>query len=338
MPLFVQFGFDDNGISGGDGSGTVGGVRFVRELFAGRRNADGSPALFSLYATTAYIEAPDRDRPEHVKREWRAVAAAGHEIGIHTHSHPHGRGFDAAAWEREIETCAAWLTKPFVAERADQPDVGIGLDRAAISGFRAPFLEYDRPLFAALRSSGLLYDCSVEEGFEPRFDGTNLLWPYRLAPVSGGGRSAAELWELPVYALFVPPDEACERYGVPRGLRERLHRVHDYFDPADGKITGFDWNLWVEFGMTPAEVVATFEYTLDQRLRGNRAPLTLGAHSDLYADQYAGAAGSTGEQRRAALAVMLDYALGRPEVRVVTARAVIDWLRSAAQPPAGVVR
>src|SRR5688500_14464463 len=41
-PQFVQFGFDDNAISGREGSGTSGGVRFVRELFDGRRNPVGN--------------------------------------------------------------------------------------------------------------------------------------------------------------------------------------------------------------------------------------------------------------------------------------------------------
>jgi peptidoglycan/xylan/chitin deacetylase (PgdA/CDA1 family) len=335
VPLFVSFGFDDNGISGRDGSGTTGGVRFVRELFAGRRNADGSPALFSFYATTAYIAAAEGDRPQHVKHEWRLVADAGHEIALHTHSHPHGRGLDAAAWRAEIEACASWLGKPFAAERLDDPAVGIGVPRAALVGFRAPFLEYDRPLFTALRGAGVLYDCSVEEGFAPEVDGGGLPWPYRIAPTGApAAGSAGELWELPVYALFVPPDEECERYGAPAGLRDRLHRVHPYFDPAAGKITGFDWNLWVEFGMSRDEVVATFAYTLDQRLAGNRAPLTFGAHSDLYSEQYPAVAGSTAAERRAALADLLDLALARPEVRVTTAREVVDWVRARSSIPA----
>ena len=152
-----------------------------------------------------------------------------------------------------------------------------------------------------------------------------------MAPGYGGALAAErELWEIPVYALFVPPDEECERYGVPPGLRARLHGVRDYFDPADGKITGFDWNLWVEFGMSAPEVVATFQYTLDQRLAGNRAPLTFGTHSDIYSEQYQTLPASTAEERRQALAAILEHALGRPEVRVVTARQLLDWLRAPA--------
>jgi hypothetical protein len=31
------------------------------------------------------------------------------------------------------------------------------------------------------RANGILYDCSIEEGFEAMFDGTNVLSPYRVA-------------------------------------------------------------------------------------------------------------------------------------------------------------
>lgn len=340
VPLFVQFGFDDNGISGRAGSGTSGGLQFVTELFAGRHNSagkgnprtyDGSPAHFSLYAATHFIEAAQTDVPEHVKRAWRAILDAGHEIGLHTHRHLHGSAFTSAEWSAEVDACVRWLEKPFDDARAADPATGIGLPRAAIRGFRTPFLEHGRPLFPALRANGIAYDCSVEEGFESRFDGRNLLWPYRIAAGYGGRpEGAQELWEIPVYALIVPPDEECDRYSVPKGLRERLGRRQSYFDPASGKITGFDWNLWVDLGMTAAEVVATFKYTLDQRLEGNRAPLTLGVHSDIYSEQYPTPLPTTAEERRQALREILDYALSRPEARVVSAKELLDWLRKPA--------
>jgi peptidoglycan/xylan/chitin deacetylase (PgdA/CDA1 family) len=338
VPQFVQFGFDDNGISGAEGSLTTGGVRWVRELFESRRNPagrgnattyDGTPARFSFYVATRYIEAPDTDRPELLKREWRAVADAGHEVGLHTHSHPHGEGFNTAQWVHEIELCKAWLAKPF-AESASAAN-GIGVAAASISGFRTPYLEHGLPLFPALRQAGLDYDCSVEEGFEERFDGRNFVWPYRVADGYGAAQesdlAARELWELPVYALIVPPDSECERYGVPSGLRERLKTRIDYFDPADGKITGFDWNLWVAFGMSREEFVATFKYSLDLRLQGNRAPFTFGTHSDIYSEQYENLPGSSAAERRQALAEVLDYALAQPDVRVVAARDIVAWLR-----------
>ena len=341
VPQFVQFGFDDNGISGRAGSGTSGGLTFVTELFAGKRNPqgrgnprtyDGTPALFSLYVATRYIEAAETDTPEHVKRAWRAIADDGHEIGVHTHRHAHGAAFDSGEWAAEISACKSWLAKPFDAARAADPGIGIGVVPAGVSGFRAPFLEYGPALFPALRAMGIQYDCSVEEGFADGVDAGNMVWPYRVASGYGGGgqKADAELWELPVYALVVPPDEECERYGVRPGLRARLQKMQAYFKPADGKITGFDWNLWVAFGMTGPEVVATYKYSLDRRLAGNRAPLTFGTHSDIYSEQYPGITRSTAEERRRALAEILAWSLGHAEVRVVTARQLLDWLRNPA--------
>lgn len=337
VPQFVQLGFDDNGISGHPGSGTVGGVRFVVDLFAGRRNPagrgnprtyDGSPARFSFYVATRYIEAAETDTPQHLKLEWRRVVDAGHEMALHTHSHSHGAKFTTEQWGDEIAACIRWLGKPFAADRTADPEVGMGVPSAELLGFRAPFLEFDRPLFPALRAKALAYDCSIEEGFAKHFDGTNYFWPYRIAAGYGGAGADGELWEIPVYALVVPPDEECERYGIPPGLRARLAKRHDYFDPADGKITGFDWNVWVDFGMSAEEVVATFKYSLDRRLAGNRAPMTFGTHSDIYSDQYQGATGSTAAERRRALSEILDYALAHDQVRVVTARQLLDWLRA----------
>jgi peptidoglycan/xylan/chitin deacetylase (PgdA/CDA1 family) len=320
-PQFVQFGFDDNAIADG--------VRFVRELFDGRRNPggsanprtfDGTPARFSMYVVTRYIAAQDIDTPEAVRAEWDAVAEAGHEVGLHTHNHPHGSKFATSQWLEEIETCRRWLT-------GAEPQ-GLALAANDIVGFRTPYLEHGPPLFPALRSAGVVYDCSIEEGFAEGFHAGNQYWPYRIAPGWGGPDAASrELWEIPSYALEVPPDSECARYGVAPGLRDRLHAVRSYFDPARGIITGFDWNLWVEFGMRRDEVVAVFKYTLDRRLAGNRAPLTFGAHSDLYSDQYSETLPSSAAERRAALEAILDHALSVPEVRVVTARDLLAWVR-----------
>jgi hypothetical protein len=328
------------------GAPTTGGVRWVVDLFAGRRNPagkgnprtfDGTPASTSFYSATRFLESPDVDLPEHMKRALRAAADAGHEIGLHTHQHAHGSEFTSAQWGAEIAACSDWLSKPFASDRAADAGTGVGVPRSELVGFRTPYLEWGPPLFPALRAAGLAYDCSVEVGYGEGEDGRNLPWPYRVAAGYGKGAADApsdadgrELWELPVYALIVPPDEECERYGIRPGLRERLGRVQRYFDPASGKITGFDWNLWVAFQMSAPEVVATLRYSLDQHLAGNRAPLTFGTHSDIYSEQYQGITGSTAEERRQALVQILDDALARPEVRVVTARQLLEWMRSPA--------
>jgi hypothetical protein len=90
-----------------------------------------------------------------------------------------------------------------------------------------------------------------------------------------------------------------------------------------------DWNLWVEFAMTPAEFLATLKYTLDLRLIGNRCPLTVGLHSELYSDrQDTKGLNATVDERRAALREFFDSILQVPQVRVVDHIELLHWLQN----------
>jgi hypothetical protein len=276
--------------------------------------------------TTGSLDGQAADSPTLVKRAWRAALEDGHEIGCHTHRHAHGAAFTRVEWAAEIEECARWLAKPFApGESVRTPDAGagIGLEPSELTGFRAPYLEYNDALFVALQQLGFAYDCSVEEGWQSEQDGTGFCWPY----------AAAGLWELPAHPVIVPPDELCGRYGVAPGLRTRLANVQPYFDEADGKITGFDYNLWVLFEMSAAEFLATLKHTLDLRLAGNRAPLQIGAHSDYYARDYTAPPNATAAERREALAEFVDYALSQPAVRLVPLRDVLAWVQEPAPLP-----
>jgi hypothetical protein len=89
-----------------------------------------------------------------------------------------------------------------------------------------------------------------------------------------------------------------------------------------------DWNLWCEFSMTPAEFLATVNYTLEQRLSGNRCPLTIGLHSELYSDRHDTTECATGvAERRAALAQLVDSVQRHDVVRVVSSRELLGWLK-----------
>jgi hypothetical protein len=342
VPQFVVFGSDDNGYSGLDGSGAGGGLHFLTMLFAGRRNPpgggnpltfDASPLHYSFYVNTYHIVAApleksaydgEREDPAYVKRAWKEALDGGHEIGVHTHSHPHGREFSQRQWREEMQLCIDILGRPY--------DAGMGVGRERLAGFRTPFLEYNDDTLKAAQQLGFLYDCSLEEGTQPDQDGSNFLWPYRLDRGSPGNTPLIGphpgLWEIPVYVFMVPPDEACSRYGVPPGLRALLQQRQNYFDPAAGKVTGMDWNLWCEFATTPAEFLAILKYTLDLRLSGNRCPLTIGLHSELYSDkQDTKDLNATVEERRAALSEFFAYVLQLPQVRVVDHKELLDWLQ-----------
>jgi peptidoglycan/xylan/chitin deacetylase (PgdA/CDA1 family) len=348
----VVFGFDDNGISGLDNPEEAGGVKFITDVFASRYNPpgagnkrtyDGTQTHFSMYCTTRYIAGEEIDNPVLVKRAWKGAILEGNEIGIHTHMHSHGSGFSLEEWEQEIQTCINWLIRPYdPQESLEEPDSmkGIGIDTSDIYGFRAPYLEYNSNAIQAAFDKGLLYDTSIEEGFEDDQDGTNYVWPYRLhngksrnklmAFLSNRERASnhPDFWEVPIYAVIVPPDNRCAQYGVKPGFRKKMKHVQDYFREDSGKISGLDWNLWIEYEMTKEEFLATLKYTLDLRLQGNRCPFILGTHSDMYSSKYTKVPNVTVEERQQALIEFIDYILTLPDVRIISAKELIDWMKT----------
>jgi peptidoglycan/xylan/chitin deacetylase (PgdA/CDA1 family) len=352
VPLFVVFGFDDNGISGLDKPKESGGVKFITDVFASRYNPpgsgnkrtyDGTQTHFSMYCTTQYIAGEEIDNPVLVKRAWKGAMLEGNEIGIHTHLHSHGSLFRVEEWEREIQACIDWLIKPYdPQEFLEEPDPakGIGIDRSDIYGFRAPYLEYNNNALQAAFDKGLLYDTSIEEGFEDDQDGTNYFWPYRLhdgrkgktlTPLSSNRKRVSnhpDFWEIPIYAVIVPPDSHCIRYGVKPGFRKKMEHIQDYFKEDSGKISGLDWNLLNEFEMTKEEFLATLKYTFDMRLQGNRCPFIFGAHSDMYSQKYKKVPNITVEERQQALIEFIDYILTFPDIRIISAKELIDWMKA----------
>lgn len=352
VPLFVVFGFDDNGISGLDNPTDSGGVKFVTDVFASRTNPpgsgnkrtyDGTQTRFSMYCTTRYIASKEIDNPVHVKRAWKEAMLEGNEIGIHTHLHSHGSRFRVEEWAHEIQASIDWLIKPYdPQESLGEPDPakGIGIDRSYIYGFRAPYLEYNGNALQAAFDKGLLYDSSIEEGFQDDQDGTNYFWPYRLYDGRNGNTLTSllsnrkrvsdhpDFWEIPIYAVIVPPDSQCTQYGVKPGFRKKMKHVQDYFKEVSGKISGLDWNLWNEYEMTKEESLATLKYTFDLRLQGNRCPFIFGAHSDMYSQKYRKVPNITVKERQQALIEFIDYILTFPDVRIISAKELIDWMKA----------
>jgi hypothetical protein len=327
VPLLVSIGFDDNGRSGLPGSGDDASLAWALAMADSRTNPDGSRVRFSFYFSTFYIASFQYESPTTVKRAWHQALVDGHEVGDHTHSHQHGGAFTVDDWRAEMQTCIDWLVKPFDPDEPITPHdrtKGIGAAASDIVGFRTPYLEFNDEAFAALDAMELRYDCSISDGFHPAQGAQTFVWPYTLddGDTQGDVGSHPGLWEMPVHPIVVPPDEECEAYGVPPGLRARLG-----VDEEDGEITGFDYNLWELASMSKAEVVATLKYTLDQRLAGNRAPMMFGAHTENYASDYP-TPRATPAERREAIEEFLDYALSRPEVRVMPNRAILDWVRN----------
>ncbi|KAI8808379.1 hypothetical protein BJ742DRAFT_279066 [Cladochytrium replicatum] len=149
-------------------------------------NPNGCPLPVTFFTTTIYTSFVL------LSTLWNQ----GNEIAIHTVNHP-DLGLNAANREAEI-TASRYIIN----------QLG-GIPRSKLSGFRAPFLSYNRDVFAILRANNFTYDSSVA------IDATVAgYWPHTLdygmpyEPVGcvscGAGSSLVfpGLWEIPMYNLM----------------------------------------------------------------------------------------------------------------------------------------
>lgn len=362
VPQLLVMGFDDNL----DAGGLQWMLDFIENLknpegTGNKETYDGTPVRCSFYDNTrnGFDSLPDDLVVQH-----KRAFTMGNEIGDHTAHHWHtatdtanGLFIDAPAenWASEISLAKEDLISKGVCESKD------------IVAFRTPFLEYNNALFQVLKDSGFVYDCSIEEGGQylndENQDGTNYFYPYTLdkgSPGHNGGWTndpdnpdhfevtpVPGLWELPNHLIVVPPDSLCEHYGVASGFRARVANNivggdstadKEYYDDlkSNGKITGFDYNLWTSHTENGAELdsmefLAILKYTLDLRLQGNRAPFMMGAHTQFYtakADAEEDFPKSKYMARRWAIESFITYALSKPEVRMVPGIKVINWMEN----------
>ncbi|MDQ5981083.1 MAG: hypothetical protein QG602_4061 [Verrucomicrobiota bacterium] len=309
-PQFILLGFDDN-------PQTEPMTWFV-DLLKDKRDAGGHPVRAIFFSNGKYWG--DRSL---ISIHHRALNE-GHEIANHTQNHDNGAVFTTAKWRAEMAACEATFNET-------------GIPAAGIVGFRTPFLAYNAATFEALVAEGQLYDSSLEEGDQPGQDGTNFLWPYTLDAGSPGnaakhpegspGRVGHHpgLWEIPIHSFLIPADADCARYGAKPGLRARIGAALKVAygsgsgEPTD-KITGLDWNVLEAAKCDGPEFLAILKYTLDLRLAGNRAPFMVGGHTALYP--------ANKPDRRKAIEDFIAYALTKPQVRFVTGKQLIDWLRA----------
>ena len=354
-PLYVSIGFDDNSVSGIAGSGGTGGMTWILDFLRNKKNQtglgnsltyDSTPARVSFFNTSKYQEKEIVDNSVFVKRAWNKALNDGHEIGVHTVNHEHGKAFSVTKWHSEIGDALKHLSKPFNPNEQPENPVqssGMGADRPKITGFRTPFLEYNDNTFSVIVQQGFTYDTSIEEGWEDSIDGSNYPWPYTLNSGSPGNKymlnngfphkvpltSRPGLWELGVNPVIIPPDSHTSRYGVDHSIRSKVKSNVPWFDVNSGKMTGFDYNLWEQAKLNKAESLATLKYTLDLRLQnGNRAPFMLGAHTDFYSSKNANLfAHISVRDRQKVIEDFLTYALSKPEVRVVPFISIVNWMR-----------
>lgn len=360
VPKFVAVGCDDNGYAGATDDT---GITFVHGLMTGRKNHDGSSAHMSYYVIGDHVTANSSGDPgPDIVAAMKAVIADGHEVGVHSYDH-------ADSLQTNVATNSIQVWTDEVEKGLSALETGLGLTKSQLNTWRTPFLSYNDNLFTVLAQEGFLYDCTIEEGAEDGSDGTNFYWPYTLDNGSPGNTAEQSwgppdapalvtshpgLWELPSDWFFVPPDSDCTKYGYDcpsdaggadaggtLGLREKLHALQDYFDPSVPAISGLDWNLWIEFQMTPQEFIGTIEYSFDQHMKGNRAPFPLGIHADIYSPKYdveqLGGGdkfnpASTPDARKAALTTVIEY-MASQGATFVSGRELIAWMKAPTPAP-----
>jgi hypothetical protein len=294
VPMFIAIGWDDNGF--------VDGMDWALDYYQTKRNPKGNgnpctfddlPARATFYITSQFA----------LEEQWRRAYEEGHEIGNHTNSHDMTlqQNGDKNVWLGEMSTCNSYL----------HDTVGVPAD--AIVGFRTPFLSHSEQTYEAIVETGFFYDCSIEHYKELATDA--FIWPYTL----DNGRHAnstfnttpngkyAGLWEMPVYQILL--DEG-----------------------GNNAITGFDYNMWAQSKLSKEQALSAFKVTLAQRMKSNRAPLLIGAHTDYYSadndDANNASTGASYQERREAIEEFIDFALNEyPEVRVVSYLDVLHWMR-----------
>jgi hypothetical protein len=211
-----------------------------------------------------------------------------------------------------------------------------------------------------LQELGFTYDSTLPNCLDDAEDGTNCSWPYSLDHGSPDAETLARklkaldtphqillpavkpyprLWELPPTTLIIPPDQVARQYGFTAGLRDRVAaraplRYPSIYDTSTGKITGLDYTLLIDAGVSGDEMRAILKYNLDLHLSGNRSPLIFVAHSHLYAfsspdDNPDTPTDADRKARWKGLTQFITYALTKPEVRVVATRDVLAWMQGA---------
>jgi peptidoglycan/xylan/chitin deacetylase (PgdA/CDA1 family) len=306
VPQFIVLGFDDNRY--------VDGMNWVLETLEGKTNPagkgnarthDGQKLIVSFYYTTDSLD----DGGEALLATWRRAAGAGHEVANHTHTH---RALESQGvpwnWAQEIQKSNQILQDK------------LGVKPGSIRGFRAPFLQFDQALFETLgQTGGMIYDCSLTHipigGAGEDWRNYRHLWPYTLHNGTDGMSGQWQvgkhprIWEIPVYTLpTAGPDRA---------------------QSANLNMAGFDSTAYGTLGKSGPDFYNSMKWALDLRLEkvDNRAPLTIGLHSDTYSSQHKGYTAPL-EARRKALADFIAYALTKPEVRFVSAVQLLQWMSS----------
>ena len=329
VPQFITLQFDDNGIADSENSGAA---TWIYNYLKDKKNSignsnkstfDDTPIRGTFYLTAKYSREEVYEDNKNVIDIWRKLEQSGNEIGNHSTEH-------LMRWDYETESCINyngrdysvedWLNKEILPCQKELTDK-LALQKRDIKGWRTPRLEWNNNLFIALEKENFLYDCSVESLVDS--DGKNEYWPFTL---NNGHPDYPEidnyngLWEMPAYRFIIPPN-----------IRDKVNGAK--------AVTGLDYTVWGqkawgELELSDIDMTDILKHTLDQRILGNRAPMLIGLHSDLYTDLHGKSEElpktKSAKNRQKAIEDFIDYAIGKygDTVRFVPVTNIIDWIKN----------
>ncbi|MBN1983343.1 MAG: polysaccharide deacetylase family protein [Chitinivibrionales bacterium] len=297
VPQFIVLGFDDNCYADG--------MEWVLNTLQNAKNPQGTdnPETFDnrpIKTSFYFISSALEEGGDALLQLWKKAVAAGHEVANHTISHETGASTSLATWRSEMAGCRSTLSQK------------LGVAENSIVGFRTPYLAFNDATFTAISQENMLYECTMTQMQD--YNKGLFVWPYTLdngfadKVIEGwvGKCKIPGLWEIPVYTV-----------GADASL----------WPP----ITGFDSSILTQSNGSQFETM--LKNALDYRIKsgGNRAPMTVGLHSDTYSAT--NPSGSNLDpalklpQRQAAVESFIKYALTKPMVRFVSAMQLIQWMR-----------
>ncbi len=324
-PMFVCFGWDDNGYTDG--------VVWSDTLFKNKVNKDGSPARSTYFITAGFVSDHFREvgdqTPESLKNSWKSLYKNGHEIANHTFSHPNGgtkqagdgsagKNFSKEQWLTEMKQCN------------DSLSALLGIKQSEIKGFRTPYLGVNQGDFDAQKEMGINYDCSIEYGYGQGWDDHTEPGGSYWNSTADAKTRAKLYWPFTLENGHIPGNQYAPSFLAPG---QWIFTVYTYLKPSGGEVTGFDGNMWTS-GFDKATFVNTLLYNFKLQREGNKCPITINTHTDNYSADNADA--NSGQYaykenwklRREAIEEFLDSILQYPDVRVVPYVNVIDWIKN----------
>jgi hypothetical protein len=329
-PQFVVLGSDDNT--------KAAAVKWMQSVIDGGTNKNGSKRFMSFYCNTDQTAA-EWDFNDGLVEAVYAAYKAGHEIGNHTSTHLYCVEFGQIDGSGKDNGKRADKPRIFSEiKRVQDILAGAGIPKEHQTGFRTPYLRYSDSTFTAMTEVGFLYDCSVSasdsnvagknyfpyklDGIKVAADANGNYAPDNCADVNSWGKTSVirkyeNLWELPCANFAIAPQDIDYVKGV---LKD---------EDFNGYVTGLDYNLWNEAELDSAQTVRSLLHTLQQSLAGNRAPLTIGCHSQYYFEAKTGEFPNiTPEQRQGAFKEFVKQASQLDNVFFVSGDMVIRWMQN----------